>query len=300
MTAIEYVDVLDRVVHLAVLELGQAISVIAFKQHADERMQEVQMLRRRLEREGIDRVVPGTETDFEVASSEQRRQLAVAVAQIQDDRERVVLLRVRREEIGQEALPAAGRTQDERVPHVLDVQVERVRRVMRGFEYRECLAAKVAAGSLARVEREQEAQIRSVRLQDSEPAQIVSAVPGHDAQPGVQQVVRLLEQAAVVDSHRLLGFGCLVLKRPRILPVYDDGQRCAAEEMPVHFELGQSVAELSDGRACRIVDQHFFRPSLRRNVVDDRDALVEKVPATRLQLPPHFVARRCAAIRDTR
>src|SRR5580765_6023506 len=60
--------------------------------------------------------------------------------------------------------------------------------------------------------------------------------------------------------------------------------------MPVHFELGQSVAELSDGRASRIVDQHFFRTSLRRNVVNDRDTLVEKVSATRLQLPPHFVA----------
>src|SRR6185295_9651556 len=107
----EYIDVLYRVVHLAVLELGQAISVIAFKQHADERMQEVQMLRRRLEREGIDRVVPGTETDFEVVSSKQRRQLAVAVAQVEDDRERVVLLRMRREEIGEEALSAAGRTQ---------------------------------------------------------------------------------------------------------------------------------------------------------------------------------------------
>ena len=31
LAAIEYVDILDRVVHLAVLELGQAISVIAFK-----------------------------------------------------------------------------------------------------------------------------------------------------------------------------------------------------------------------------------------------------------------------------
>src|ERR1700704_1067134 len=177
------------------------------------------MLRRWLEREGIDRVVAGTETDLEVASSEQRRQLAIAVAEIKYDRERVVLLRVRRQEIGQEAFSATGYTQNERVPHVLHVQVERVRRVMRGLEYRECLAAEVAAGTLARVEREQEAHVRSVRLQDSESAQIVSAIPGHDAQPGVQQVVRLLEQAAVVDGHRLLDFGCVVLKRTRILPV---------------------------------------------------------------------------------
>src|SRR6478609_5737414 len=102
------------------------------------------------------------------------------------------------------------------------MQVEPVRRVMGGLEYSECLSAKVAAGSLAGVEREQEAHIRSVRLEDGESAQIVSAVPGHDAQPGVQQVVRLLEQAAVVDGHRLLDFSCVVLKRTRILPVYYD------------------------------------------------------------------------------
>src|ERR1700704_6943473 len=122
------------------------------------------MLRRWLEREGIDRVVAGTETDLEVASSEQRRQLAIAVAEIKYDRERVVLLRVRRQEIGQEAFSAAGCTQNERVPHVLHVQVERVRRVMRGLEYRECLAAKVTAGSLARGGRGQEGKIRSVLL----------------------------------------------------------------------------------------------------------------------------------------
>src|SRR3954453_8277709 len=137
---------------------------------------------------------------------------------------------------------------------------------MRGLEYRECLSAKVAAGSLARVEREQEAHVRSVRLEDGESAQIVSAVPGHDAQPGVQQIVRLLEQAAVVDGHRLLDFGRVVLKRARIVPVYDDGQRGAAEEMPVHFELSQGITELSNGRACRVVYEHFFRPSLRRDV----------------------------------
>ena len=58
LAAIEDVEVLDRFVDLAVLELAQAIAVIAFEQHADERVQEVQMLRRRLEREGIDRDVP--------------------------------------------------------------------------------------------------------------------------------------------------------------------------------------------------------------------------------------------------
>src|SRR3954454_18399140 len=117
------------------------------------------MLRRRLEGERIDRVVTTMETEFEVASAKQRRHLAVAVPQVQDDGERVVLLRVRGEEVDQEALPAARRTQNEHVPYVVDVRVERVRRVVRSLEHRERLAAKVTAGSLARVEREQKAEI---------------------------------------------------------------------------------------------------------------------------------------------
>ena len=51
LAAVEHVEVLDRLVDLAVFELAQPISVIAFEQHADERVQEVQVLGRRLERE---------------------------------------------------------------------------------------------------------------------------------------------------------------------------------------------------------------------------------------------------------
>jgi hypothetical protein len=40
------------------------------------------------------------------------------------------------------------------------------------------LTTKVSAGALAKIEREQEAPIPSVRLQDSKSAPIVSAVPG--------------------------------------------------------------------------------------------------------------------------
>src|SRR5262249_52590649 len=158
----------DRVVDLAVLELGQAIVVIALEQYADERMQEVEVFGCWLERKRVDRVSSTAQAQFEVVPSEQRRQLAVAAAQIEDDGERVVLLRVRREEVDEEALPAAGRPQHEGVSDVFDVEIEGVGRVMWRLEYRERIAAKVTADALAGVEREQEAQIRGVRLEDGE------------------------------------------------------------------------------------------------------------------------------------
>ena len=55
LAAVEDVEVLDRLVELAVLELAEAIAVVAFEQHADERVEEMQVLRRRLQRERIDR-----------------------------------------------------------------------------------------------------------------------------------------------------------------------------------------------------------------------------------------------------
>ena len=48
--AVEHVQVLDGLVDLAVLELAQPIAVLALEQHADEGVQEVQVLGRWLQR----------------------------------------------------------------------------------------------------------------------------------------------------------------------------------------------------------------------------------------------------------
>ena len=147
---IEDVEVLDRLVDLAVLEVAEPIAVVAFEQHAHERVQEVQVLGRRLQRERVDRDVVLPKTELQVAAAEQRRELPVAVPEIEDDRERVVLLRVRDQEVEQEALAAAGGTEDQRVADVLDVQVEGVRRVMRRLEDRERLPPQMRADARRR------------------------------------------------------------------------------------------------------------------------------------------------------
>ncbi len=64
-----------------------------------------------------------------------------------------------------------------------------------------------------------------------------------------------------------------------------------AEEMAVHLELGQRVAELTDRRARRVVDEHLLRPCVGRDVVHQRHALVEEVPAAGLEIAAHPIAR---------
>ena len=75
-----------------------------------------------------------SQTERDVATVEQSGQLLIAASQVQHDRERVVLLCTRDEEIQEEALAASCRAQHECVADVLDVQVVRERRVVRRLE----------------------------------------------------------------------------------------------------------------------------------------------------------------------
>ena len=81
-----------------------------------------------LEGKGVDRDVVLPQADFEIFPAEQRRQLAVAVTDVEDDGLRRVLLGVRNQEVQQKALATSRRSKDESVADVLNVKVESVRR----------------------------------------------------------------------------------------------------------------------------------------------------------------------------
>ena len=115
---------------------------------------------------------------------------------------------------------------------------------MRRLEDGQRLLPKVRAHGVAVIEREQEAQVREVRFEQREAPKVVRAVAGDDAQPGVQQVVGLLEETAVVNGHGLHGLGGLMLQRAGSVSVQHQRERALAEEVPVDLQLRQRVAEL--------------------------------------------------------
>ena len=147
------------------------------------------------------------------------------------------------------------------------------------------------ANPLTAIEREEQTEISDIRFQQREPPQVMCAVPGHDAQPGIEEVVRFVEQAPIVHRHRLHGFGGLVLQRTTVFTMQHERQRAAAEEVSVDFEFGEGITELADGGAGRVVHEHLFRSRFGRDVVDHRHALVEEVPPACLQSPPHAIVR---------
>ena len=293
---VEDVEVLDRFVQLAVFGVAQTVAVGPFQQHADERVEKVQVLRRRVERERVDAHVLVTQAQRQVAAVEERRELPVAVPEIEDDRQRVVLLGVHHQEVQQEALPAARRAEHERVSDIVDMQVEVVRRLVLGLQDRQGLRVQVRTARLAGVQGEEEAQVGIVRFEQRQTTEVVRTVAGDDGEPGVQEVVRLVDERAVMAGQHLDGLGGRPLEGARVLAEEDQRERAVAEEVPVHLELGQGVAELPDGGARALVHEHLVGPSLGRDVVHHRHALVEEVAPAELEGPPHPVVRNAAPL----
>ena len=124
-------------------------------------------------------------------------------------------------------------------------------------------ALQMRADRLALVEREQEAQVGEVRLEQRQSPQVVGAVARHDAQPGVQQVVGLLEQGCrrgppSPSSPRRSGAAA----RARLSPWSTSVSEHCPKKWPFTSSLGQRVAELAHGGARRVVDEHLLGPRL--------------------------------------
>src|ERR1017187_9596282 len=184
----------------------------------------MQGLRRRQQTERVDGELAMCESHPPRAAAEQRGQLFVTPAEIEDHGDGVVLLRMRDDEVEQERLPRAGRALDEGVTDVVMVEVPEIWRLVLGLEDREALAAsELGARARSGVERKEKAQVRDIGVEDSQTPEVVGRIAGHDGEPGVQEVVRLLIQGALVPGKGLRAFRDALVQASRIAIEGDDG-----------------------------------------------------------------------------
>jgi hypothetical protein len=121
---------------------------------------------------------------------------------------------------------------------------------VRCFEYGKRFAAKMRADTISRIVRKKKAQVRAIRFQERDAPHVVRSVSRDDAQPGVEQVVALLEEVPIVDRESLHHFGRLTLEHSVVLAIRDERERAQAKEVAVHLEFRQRVTELVNG-CCR-------------------------------------------------
>ena len=197
------VEPVDGVGELATVRLRQRALA---HQHRAEGVEEVALFRRGRRRERIDGDT-ARQAEVQIRAADRRRQVAVAMHQIEDDdpRRRGVQ-RAAHQMIQRACLPAVDRAEHQAVADAGDVEVKAARgpllRRQRGDR-----RMAVPIGRRPRVNREQEAHIRDGRLVEFHPAIVPGGIARQHARPLVEDVVALRHQRPVVQRDERAGLG---------------------------------------------------------------------------------------------
>ena len=89
----QLVDALERSVERLFIRSRQLIAATGFDEHAQEEIEEVQVLVCRREREWVDAEARIFEPDIQIGATKDARQRLIAAAEIEDEGERFILLR---------------------------------------------------------------------------------------------------------------------------------------------------------------------------------------------------------------
>ncbi len=133
--------------------------LVALDQHAEEAEEELQVLFARFKRERIDGEVARLLANVQVRAAEDRRQRLEAAADVEDERQRRILLRILQDEVAEVDFAGARHSEDERVGNFAVVQVEEVRRAVVGFKHGKVLRAEMRVRLLAGQDRKQKREV---------------------------------------------------------------------------------------------------------------------------------------------
>ena len=120
-------------------------------QDFQEEREEIEIFFRGRKRERIDLEIRGFEAHADIGAAEEMREAFKTSAQIEDERVRVVFLEIGDEEIKQKRFTRTRPAENHGVGDIAVMQIQKVRRVMIGFEHREIFLAEMLVARLATV-----------------------------------------------------------------------------------------------------------------------------------------------------
>src|SRR5215469_4228121 len=246
LSGLEDVRALNSVPQLPLFPVIEcAPCIIAFDQRLKEREQELQVLLRPRQRERIDGEVARLAADVQVAPTEDRGQGLKTPTDIEDERQRLILLGVLQQEVAEIRLAASGNPENERVRDLAIMQVQVVRSAVVSLHHGQVLRAKVLIPGLPRQDREQERQVSVIRIEEQKPAKIHHIIAGDGGKEGIELVVGLDVEAAIrigKDAGKLTYQTIHLITLP---VVDDDGQREFTQGLPI-AQSSQALAEVLD------------------------------------------------------
>ena len=145
---LQHVHALDGIPQAALFFEVQPVPLfVALDQHAEEAEEELQVFLGLRQRERIDGEVARLLAGVQVRAAEDRRKRLEAAADIEDEGQRRVLLRILQQKIRQIRLPTTRHPEDQRVGNLAVMQVQKVRRAVVGFEHGQVLRAEMTRSS---------------------------------------------------------------------------------------------------------------------------------------------------------
>ena len=139
--------------------------LVALNEYAEEAEEKLQVLFGLRQREGVDGEVPRFLTHIEIRALEYRRKRLEAAADIKDESQRLVLLRVLQQKNAKIGLATARHPENQGMGNVAGVQVEEVGRAVVGFDDCQVLRAEMRVRLFTGKDRKQKRQVGVVRVQ---------------------------------------------------------------------------------------------------------------------------------------
>src|SRR6202167_1063460 len=198
LVRLQYVNALDRVPQSAfLLEVDPVTLLVTLNEHAEEAEEKLEVLFGLRQGERVDGEVPRFLTDIEIRALEYGRKRLEAAADIKDESQGLVLLRVLKEKNAKIRLPTPAHPENQGVGNVAGMEVEIVWRAVVGFEHSQVFGAEVRVRFLAGKDRKQKRQVGVVRVQQIQLAEVERIVTRHGGEIGVELVVGFCKQIAI-------------------------------------------------------------------------------------------------------
>src|ERR1039458_8219542 len=153
---LQHVHALDGIPQAALfLEVQPVPLFVAFDEYAEEAEEELEVFLALRKRKRIDREIARLLASIQIRAAADRGKRLKDAADVKDECQRRVLLRVLQQEITEVRLAAAGHAENQRVGNLAVVQVQKVRCAVVGFEHGQILGTKMRVRLLARKDRKE-------------------------------------------------------------------------------------------------------------------------------------------------
>src|SRR5208337_2041864 len=256
LVRLKYVNPLDRIPQPAFFFEVQTVTLrVALNEHAEEAEEKLQVLFGLSQRERINGEVPRFLTHLEIRALEYRRKRLEAAADIKNESQRLVLLRVLQQKNAQIRLPTTRHPKDQRVGDLAVMQVQKVWGAVVGFEHGQVLCAEMLVRLFPGKDRKEERQVGVIRVQQIQLPEVHRMVARHSGEISVELVVGFRKQIAVGVGEDSSKFGSELIEFHARAAIEHNREREIAKRLTV-TESAQAIAKIFDVRLLRFVHEH--------------------------------------------